>query len=374
MGNEEAILIAGLSGRALAASARRGGYAPLVADFFGDQDTLAVAQAHVRLAGSLSRGIEEDALIEALEVLSRGRSPLGIVCGSGFEDRTALLERLSGQWRLFGNGAETVAKTKSPELLSALCADAGIAFPRSEAARPLAATDWLEKRRGGAGGSHIRPATQSDSSRSNGYYQEKLNGVPVSALFLADGENANVLGYSWQWSSPTALQPYRYGGAVRPAELSPTTAAGLADTVHRLAASLSLVGLNSADFLVDGDLFWLLEINPRPGATLDIFEPPQGSLFAMHIAACTGTLTAQSQTSDAAEAAAIVYAEADIPAVPALVWPDWTADRPTAGSMIKAGEPLCTVYACGPAASGARVLVEERRELILAWTGAGKSQ
>ena len=34
------VLIAAISGRALAASARRGGYVPLVADFFGDADTL----------------------------------------------------------------------------------------------------------------------------------------------------------------------------------------------------------------------------------------------------------------------------------------------------------------------------------------------
>ena len=58
----------------------------------------------------------------------------------------------------------------------------------------------------------------------------------------------------------------------------------------RLARAIPLVGLNSADFLVDGDDFRLLEINPRPGATLDIFEPPKGSLFALHIAACEGEL------------------------------------------------------------------------------------
>ena len=59
MGNEAAVLIVALSGRALAESARRGGYAPLVADMFGDMDTLKAAQRHVRLAGGLATGIEQ---------------------------------------------------------------------------------------------------------------------------------------------------------------------------------------------------------------------------------------------------------------------------------------------------------------------------
>ena len=140
-----------------------------------------------------------------------------------------------------------------------------------------------------------------------------------------------------------------------------------------LAASLSLVGLNSADFLVDGESFWLLEINPRPGATLDIFEPPEGSLFAMHMAACAGKLAAAPHCPDGAKASAIVYAENDIASVPALDWPDWTADRPVAGSTIKAGEPLCTVYAYGSAAAAARAIADQRREMVLAWTSGRKS-
>ncbi len=116
--------------------------------------------------------------------------------------------------------------------------------------------------------------------------------------------------------------------------------------------------------------FWLLEVNPRPGATLDIFEPPMESLFALHMAACEGKLAPTPHYRDGAKAAAIVYAEQDIASVPVLDWPRWTADRPPAGSAIKAGEPLCTVYACDPAAAGARALADERRELVLALTRA----
>jgi predicted ATP-grasp superfamily ATP-dependent carboligase len=373
MDNGASVLIAAISGRALAASARRGGYLPLVTDFFGDQDTLDVAQAHVRLAGDLARGIEEDALVHALDTLSRGCAPLGIVCGTGFEDRTQLLARVEAQWRLLGNGAQTVAKVKNPQALSALCSSLDLPFPTLSVSGPAESDGWLVKRKGGAGGTHVRPAPEDQNGAGPDlYFQRKMPGTPISALFLADGRRATVLGFSSQWALPTQRQPYRYGGAVRPAILAEDTEKSLAAAVGRLAEALSLVGLNSADFLVDGASFCLLEINPRPGATLDIFEPPQGSLFAMHIDACSGRLPAATDTFDGAKAAAIVYAEDEI-SVPALEWPSWTADRPLAGSTIRIGEPLCTVHACGAGIDGARTLADERREKVLAWMRPDKS-
>jgi uncharacterized protein len=371
MADAPPVLIAAISGRALAASARRGGYLPLVADFFGDQDTLDVAHAHARLAGSLTRGIDGNVLVHALATLSAGREPIGVVCGTGFEDRTQVLQRLGERWRLFGNSAETIAKIKDPEFLSALCADLRIPFPKVSSSKPENPSDWLAKRKGGAGGAHIKPA-RAASRPGDTYYQQKLPGAPMSALFLADGGDAALIGFSAQWSLPTRRHPYRYGGAVRPADLAPPTANALAAVVHRLAKAMSLVGLNSADFLVDGERFWLLEVNPRPGATFDVFEPPQGSLFALHVAACTGQLGEAPLYPDGAKAAAIVYAEDDIRSVPARDWPDWTADRPIAGSAINSGEPVCTVYACSSTAAGARTLADERRELVLAWTRARK--
>jgi uncharacterized protein len=366
------VLIAALSGRALAASARRAGYLPLVTDFFGDQDTLQVAHAHVRLAGNLARGIEESALTDALAKLSERCEPAGIVCGSGFEDRTQLLQRLTERWRLFGNSADTVAKIKDPEFLSALCATLKIPFPEWSLAKPASPGDWLAKRRGGAGGAHIRRALRPDPAGHEIYYQRRVSGISISGLFLADGIRAVVLGFSEQWSMPTERQPYRYGGAVRPADVAPHTVDALAAAIQRLAAAVPLLGLNSADFLVDGERYWLLEINPRPGATLDIFEPPQGSLFALHMAACSGHLTAAARDPEDAKATAIVYAEHDIASVPALNWPFWTTDRPVTGSAIKAGEPVCTVYADGATATDARTLAVKRRESVLAWTRANQ--
>jgi predicted ATP-grasp superfamily ATP-dependent carboligase len=367
-----AVLIAAASGRALAASARRGGYVPLVADYFGDEDTLALAASHARIAHGLARGMGADRLMAALGKLAQGRQPIGVVCGTGFEDRPHLLARIAERWRLLGNSPQTVATVKDPHAFASLCRDCDIPHPQTRMSPPHDSAGWLAKRAGGAGGGHI--ATRIARRPGAGtYFQRAARGVPVSGLFLADGRAATMVGFSTQWSAPAAGRPFRYGGAVRPAELAPDMAVALTQAVGRLMQSIPLVGLNSADFLVEGDEFRLLEINPRPGATLDVFEPPEESLFALHVAACEGEVSTAPPRLDGACAAAIVYAEHDIASFPPLRWPDWTADRPQAGATVGAGEPLCTVKAAGSTAAAARSLVNERRAMILAWTHAGMS-
>ncbi len=367
-----AVLIAAASGRALAASACRGGYRPLVADFFGDEDTIALAP-HARIEEGLAHGMDEHRLVAALDTLATRQAPIGVVCGTGFEDRPHLLARLAERWRLLGNDPDVVAAVKDPARFVSLCRHCDIPHPDTQPARPADPAGWLAKRRGGAGGSHIATTAKPNAMRGEYYFQREMPGEPISVQFLADGRRAVVLGFSTQWSSPTRARPFRYGGAVQPAALASYMANALTRAVARLAQTIPLTGLNSADFLVDRDEFRLLEINPRPGATLDIFEPAEGSLFALHIAACEGELSAAPPCIDGARAAAVVYAERDIASFPALRWPDWTADRPRPGTAIKIGEPLCTVSATAATAAAARTLVNERLALVLAWTHARMS-
>src|SRR6266852_3880795 len=226
MGNE-AVLIAAISGRALALSARRWGYLPLVADFFGDQDTVAAAQGQVTLGGGFAQGFREHELMEALERLASQHVPIGIVCGTGFEDRPQLLARLAQRWPLFGNGAGKVARVKDPEIFAALCRDCDIAHPRVSLWPPAGRNSWVAKRRGGSGGRHVAAASAKEFV-DGVYYQSRVPGKPVSALLLANGVSAVVLGFSEQWACPTPRQPFRYGGAVRPADIAPGLAERLA--------------------------------------------------------------------------------------------------------------------------------------------------
>jgi predicted ATP-grasp superfamily ATP-dependent carboligase len=302
-------------------------------------------------------------VLAALGTLAEGREPCGVVCGSGFEDRPALLGEIARRWALLGNDPETVARIKDPLAFAAICRTCAIPHPSTALDPPAEPAQWLIKRAGGAGGLHVRRARAEDTAEPGRYFQRQVAGESISALLLADGRHALVLGFSVQWPAPSAQHPYRYGGAARPASLAPGIERRLRDAIRRLMAEVPLRGLNSADFLVDGNEFRLLEINPRPGATIDIFEPQEGSLFALHVAACRGTLPQIAPQFGPPSAAATVYAERDL-RIPDIAWPDWMADRSYPGTRIAAGDPVCTVLAAAETAEAAKALVGHRAQII----------
>ena len=103
------LLIAAISARSLAQSARRAGFTPLVADFFADADTQEAAHACRKLRG-IERGMQWRSLCRALDALAdRAPSPIaGFVYGAGFEDRPELLKpRTRAKLPLPTNSAET---------------------------------------------------------------------------------------------------------------------------------------------------------------------------------------------------------------------------------------------------------------------------
>lgn len=360
------LLIASVSGRALAEAARRAGFVPLVADFFADADTQEAAHACRKLPG-IKSGFRWQTLYPALHALA-GFAPtpiVGLVYGSGFEDRTELLRLIAKRWPLLGTDAATVARLKAPEHFFENLDRLGIAHPPTASEPPARGGTWLAKKRGGAGGSHIVPGRLARNA-TNLYYQERVFGRAVSALFVANGSGARVLGFSEQWTAPLASSPWRYGGAVCPANVSAPLARRMMAAVVKLAGAYAIKGIASADFLVREGEPLLLEINPRPGATLDIFDRGATPLLRLHLEAVReGRLPSRALTFQDAMASAIVYAERGGPAPAGTDWPAWVADRPKPSEWIDKNRPICTVSARAGTAAGARRLVEARRRRVL---------
>jgi predicted ATP-grasp superfamily ATP-dependent carboligase len=364
------LLIVAVSGRALAASARRAGYVPLVVDFFADADTRDIADAYHKL-DDLRRGFTWKILGPALEALAeRAPSPpLGIVYGAGFEDRIGLLANISECWTLLGNAADVVEQVKNPDLFFAALSRLGVPHPRTVTDPAQAEGGWLAKRQGGAGGSHVVANRAAVRRKAAGrvYFQENVKGRPVSALFVGAGDRVRVLGFSEQWAAPTRHSKWRYGGAAQPAELSAELKSRLTRSTEQVAATFGLKGLGSADFLVNGDEACLLEINPRPGATLDIFDSDANPLLGFHLDAVQQQRLPPGPLRLAeASAAAIVYAMEPVTVSQTMVWPDWTADRPISGDCIDRNRPICTVSARARTKVEAKQLVRERIVTILA--------
>jgi predicted ATP-grasp superfamily ATP-dependent carboligase len=360
-----AIIIVACSARSLASSASRAGFAPLSIDVFGDDDTLGMSLASVKLDGGLSEGLTLDKVAGAVEMLISAHDPVGLVYGAGFERQPETIAAIARRTRIFGNDAETLMRAKDPVALARVCEENGVQHPAIAFTPPAAPELWLMKRRGGAGGAHITTAEGASCASPHSYFQRRVGGKSISALFLASEKKAEIIGLSMQWTAPTPDSPFRYGGAAGPVDIDPAQAQEIARSVAVIVSELDLVGLNSADFLVSTDAVWLIEINPRPGATLDVFESNEAPLFARHVAACEGRPT-PAAPSVGFKAAEIVYAPCDVVAPEGRRWPDWAVDRSPAGTCIAAGDPLCTTLGSGATVDLARACASGRTRKIIA--------
>ncbi|HEX9489315.1 MAG TPA: ATP-grasp domain-containing protein [Stellaceae bacterium] len=360
-------LIAALSGRALAAAASRAGERAVVLDLFADRDTARHAQACVAVPRG-PHGFARDAILAAVARLAG--EVRGLVYGAGFEHDPALLGEIMRLVPVLGNLPKTVAAAKDPLGFAALLARLGLPHPPTTRAPP-GDDGWLSKMIGGAGGRHIALAVAT-AARTGAYFQRRVAGRAVSAAFLADGRSAHVLGFSEQWTAGDAVSPFRYGGCAGPVRLSPALGAAIDAACRAVAAALGLVGLNSLDLLIDGERFHVIEVNPRPGATLDIFDGRDGvSLWRLHLDAVAGRLPPISHDAPAeARAAAVIYASDRVVIPAAMTWPAWTADRGTAGTIIDRGEPVCTVRARAATTTAARAGAERRGARLLAQLAA----
>ena len=373
----DAVLIAAQAGRALAQAARRAGLRPFVADLFGDSDTLAMSEAYRPLTGRFGDAPAQAATLDAVDALAdRAGGAIGLILGSGFEDAPDLVARLARRHRLIGAPAETIAALKDPSAFSALCAHVGVPHPAIMTDAPQEPADWLLKRAGGSGGNHIRAATRAPAPAGR-YHQKRVPGRPYALNFLANGRTIHILAITEQWCAPSPIRPFRYAGALArgvdeaaplPARLVDAMAAG----TERIVAATGLRGIGSADVLVDGSDWWLTEINPRPGATLDILDRRAMPLLTAHIAACLGPMPDPgSQPADAA-AAQICYADHELAPVPDHVWPDYVRDRPRPGSVVRRDAPLCTVLAEGADRAEVLALLETRTARLRAVRAAKK--
>jgi predicted ATP-grasp superfamily ATP-dependent carboligase len=141
--------------------------------------------------------------------------------------------------------------------------------------------------------------------------------------------------------------------------------ARLIDTCLAVSRELALVGLVSFDFLIGAGEPALLEVNPRPGATLDVFEDGSGSLFSAHVEACLGggdpaDVLKSRWRPPAARAAAILYADRGPLTVEEVDWPPWSADRPRADTAVGRHQPIATVLAEASDIDAAELRCRER--------------
>jgi predicted ATP-grasp superfamily ATP-dependent carboligase len=370
-------LVVAQSARLLAQSAARAGHPVCALDLFNDADTgrFALASEAVNSRAGEGAGFDRQDLLQRAARLCPAALCLGLVYGAGFEDDTDTLRRLAQGRELFGNPPELVSRLKDPIELFGLLDRLSIPHPPTMLTRPDPPRGWLYKRCGAAGGSHVVDARLADADpvTATGYFQRRTRGRNLSLLFLADGRHARLVGISRQLTRGVGERRYTYAGAVGPIDVSAAVSRTLLDMLQALVAHTGLVGCNSIDFLLDGNQPTLLEINPRPSATMDLYDNDwPGGLFHAHLQACRGRLPGQltRRRAGPVRAHGIVYASARLRIAAEARFPAWCSDIPRPGSDVAIDAPICTVHAEGADPSAAlRRLGQRRRRAHLSLGG-----
>ena len=361
------MLVAGVTGRALAESAARGGHPVVVLDYFADRDTCALAEACRSVVSSKELRFDRRRLLAAAAELAPPGRSAGLVYGSGFEGRIALLSRLASGRRLFGNAPDIVAAVRDPAKFFPLLDGLGLHHPEVRFSPPADPHGWLVKQPGGSGGAHVHPAEERQVRRRAGaYFQRVMPGRPCSALFLADGRRTLIVGFNEQYHSPArAGLPYLYGGAVGRVPLPPTVEADLRTRLDALVSATGLIGLNGIDFLLHEESWSVLEVNPRPTATMELYDLDyERGLFDAHLRACDGELPSGVAPARAARASTIVHATLPWQVRDGFSFAAWCHDIPQPGTRFAPGDPVCSVLAEGVDAPQALALVRERQIAI----------
>lgn len=353
MPHSQPFMVISLSARALAQAVRRAGSTCLALDLFGDRDTRAASTGFRQVAGDLN-GFSDAALIAAVRELAAANDVQGLIYGSGFEAQPDMLHRLGQYCRVYGNSPETVRRTKAPQALFATLAQLGIPSPEMRLETPDTLNGWLVKREGGSGGMHVQ-AARGAGLQPGQYFQRRVEGRLVSSLFLANGHDARMVGFNEQWvHSGSSTFPFAYAGACSNPHLDPGQQAQMEEIVKAVTRAFGLRGLNGIDFIVAGQTPYVIDVNPRPTATLELHDRAgQEGLFAAHVRACGGDLGRARPPSAGSRAHAVVYTRSRLLVTEDFRWPAWCSDIPQGAAMMGSSQPACMVHAAGDTADAA---------------------
>lgn len=363
----EPLIIVGASVRAAAQSSVRAGYKVWGADLFADADLCAIASAT-----PISRYPSG-----MLTALADSPEAPWIYTGA-LENYPSLIQRISKFRTCWGNSAEVVRRVRDPLLLAKTLSAAGIAFPATFKAEDRSNGDserWLLKPKRSGGGSKVGWLDEIESTRATARYfvQQYIPGQSYSAVYVAAGGQAALLGMTQQLLGTPWLgaQGFSYCGSLGPICLSESDRTALQHIGQVLSEQFGLAGLFGVDLVrrsseqdraAPGE-FVVIEVNPRYTASIEVLERSLNfSAIPWHINACEkgilpssselpawspehplakGILFAKQDTTFDAPIAEYVRSRNANPLLPTI------ADLPHADTPIACGSPIVTLFAFG---------------------------
>ena len=334
----EYILIVANSARMLAKAAKRTNIKSLVIDLFADLDTISYAEDFYQVPS-----LSVECLAPVVDDLIKRYAIKYMIYGSGFEYYPNSLSYLNGRLSVFGNTPDTFVRLQDKRVFFGALDQFSIPYPTACFSEPVSDGCWLIKPLLGQGGVGISRHITTSFSQPAVYWQKYQQGISSSVLFLANGKKTHVIGFNTQWT--TALsesQAFIFSGIMNYVDLSDTQKNLIATWVHELALFFGLKGLNSLDFIQSGNNFFVLEINPRFSASMQLYD---ADLLLGHIKVSQGGACDCRVNQDGFTGYQVVYAEQDIMIPDDFVWPEGCMDLPKFGVTCRAGQPICSIIA-----------------------------
>jgi predicted ATP-grasp superfamily ATP-dependent carboligase len=357
------VLVAGVSTRAAAESAARAGFRVTAIDAFADLDQ------HASVRGlSLPRDFGYSMSAHAAARAARTIECDAVAYLSNFDNHPDAVTRLAAGRALWGNTAAVLRRVRDPVLVTR-----ALRRRRSAAPEVYSSIDgllpasgrrhWLVKPLASGGGRRVRPWHGGARLPRGCYLQELVAGTPGSVAFVAAGGRAVPLGLSRQLVGEHAFGAagYRYCGSI----LAPAGDAQFGrdeDLVHAacalaraVAEAFDVVGVNGIDFVETDGAPHAIEVNPRWSASMELVERAYDlSVFGAHAAACAaGALPefdlVRARRGAGAVGKAVLFARRDVTVGDTRAWLEDASirDIPRPGERIRAGRPVCTVFAAG---------------------------
>ena len=347
------IAIVGASARAAAFSAWRTGWETQAADLFADTDLQRIGKATAM--EDYPYGLA--AWLASVDV--EGWSYTG-----GLENWPDLIDQMTGTAPLWGNGGEVLRRVRSPWKLSAALTDAGFLFPETRSSADDISTDgsWLTKTYRGSGGTGVSPYLGRATTQQDIVYQPRIEGTPVSAVYVAARREAKLLGATLQLVGidSTGGPSFHYAGSIGSWQGEGRFAQQMHEIGALVASRFDLVGVFGIDMIAGPDGLWPVEVNPRYPASAEIIERNSHvSIMETHIAACRdGMLPDAFQPRSSCCTGKAIYFAASTRIVTQsfFEWADrnsrkhpWplVTDVPAIGTEIPAGRPVVSLFSEG---------------------------
>jgi predicted ATP-grasp superfamily ATP-dependent carboligase len=358
------LLVVGASARAVAQSAAAAGFDVSAIDLFGDADLVEVAK-QVRKSFRFPTHVLP---------LQRELPPGPWLYTGGLENYPGLVERITAERPLLGCTPDTLRQVRDVRRIARFATCRGLVMvPEfvsvAEIGRGLVPEGaWLVKRRRSSGGLGVRRFKPNDAPLPRGsYLQREIVGTSYGASYLSNGRESRFLGLAEQLTQPAAdgSAPFRYAGSIAEPTLDTSDKERLTTLGQALVEEFGLIGLFGVDLIRTTDGRWyLLEVNPRPTASMELWEPAGDgpSLMELYVRTfLTGRLpkAGELNRSERVRGKLIVYSRGLGGRVPERLVGELLrdsrdsgetniADIPAAGTIVEPDQPLITLLLSSP--------------------------